>query len=208
MYQSPLDVYLPFLYKVTFSALTIVATMYLVLFILGLLFLVLFLFKKYLRKKYSREVEESALSSVHDPLTETTVLPAESSDGYTSKLQPEEPFPYKKRLSVMTEREKSFFRQLEEEYGNDYYIFPQIKLDKLMEVDDFYRYQYKDYEHLNKINRKSVDFILADKTTLETRLAIELDDSTHWRLDRKQRDEFVEDILERCEIPLQRFSNF
>lgn len=204
MYKSPVDVYLPFLYEVTFIALTIIATMYLVLLVLGLVFLVLFLFKKYLRKKYAKEVEESAPLSVYQPSTETTVLPVEGSDEDITEPQPEEPFPYRKRLSVMTEREKAFFRKLEEEYGNDYYIFPQIKLDKLMEVDDFYRYQYKDYEHLNKINRKSVDFILADKTTLETKLAIELDDSTHWRLDRKQRDEFVEDILERCDIPLKR----
>jgi hypothetical protein len=63
----------------------------------------------------------------------------------------------------------------------------------------------KDYYHyFNKINKKSVDFVLADKNTLETIQVIELDDWTHKRTDRKKRDEFVERLLENSGIKIYR----
>ncbi len=39
--------------------------------------------------------------------------------------------------------------------------------------------QFTDYTYKNKIDRKSVDFILANKETLATEKVIELDDYSH-----------------------------
>lgn len=110
---------------------------------------------------------------------------------YFLKTNKKEKFPYKKRISVMTDAEQKMFRQLEQEYGDQYYIFPQINLDKLVEITDQTNYYY----YFNKINRKSVDFVLADKISFETVRVIELDDYTHEFKGRRKRDMFVDKVL-------------
>ena len=71
----------------------------------------------------------------------------------------------------MTPTEQKFFRQLQKEYGEKYLIFPQINLDKLLDVEG----DKNSYRARNRIAQKSVDFVLADKETLSTQLVIELD---------------------------------
>lgn len=107
---------------------------------------------------------------------------------------------YKKRISVMTPTEQNFFKQLQQEYGEKYYIFPQINLDKLLDVEG----DKNNYRARNRITQKSVDFVLADKETLSTRLVIELDDWTHKLEKRKIRDEFVKKILEKYDFDLKK----
>lgn len=108
---------------------------------------------------------------------------------------------YKKRISVMTPTEQKFFRRLQQEYGEKYYIFPQINLDKLLEPEG----NQNNYRARNRIAQKSVDFVLADKETLSTQLVIELDDWTHKLDKRKERDEFVEKLLLQSNTKMQRF---
>jgi len=50
------------------------------------------------------------------------------------KINQKNYLPYKKRFSVMTHAEQAYFKKLQETYGQQYYIFPQINLDKLVEV--------------------------------------------------------------------------
>lgn len=109
-------------------------------------------------------------------------------------------FPYKRKSSVMTKAEQRMFKKLEKQYGDKYYIFPQINLDKLITVTDKQNY----YRYFNKINQKSVDFVLADKQTLETVKVIELDDYTHKWEHRKKRDEFVDLLTRNTQLLLQR----
>ena len=101
----------------------------------------------------------------------------------------------------MTPTEQKFFRQLQKEYGEKYLIFPQINLDKLLDVEG----DKNSYRARNRIAQKSVDFVLADKETLSTQLVIELDDWTHKLDKRKKRDEFVEELLEKNKIQIDRF---
>ncbi len=112
------------------------------------------------------------------------------------KINQKNYLPYKKRFSVMTHAEQAYFKKLQETYGQQYYIFPQINLDKLVEVTTKKSY----YHYFNKINRKSVDFVIADKNTLETIKVIELDDWTHGLEKRKERDDFINNVLEVCSI--------
>ncbi len=111
-------------------------------------------------------------------------------------------FPYRKKLSVMTSAEQAFFRKLEAQYGDQYYIFPQINLDKLFEIDST-----KGYTFRNKIDRKSVDFVLVDRISLKTEKAIELDDITHKKIKRIQRDKYVEQLFAECGLRLERVLN-
>jgi len=107
--------------------------------------------------------------------------------------------PYTKKTSVMTQAEKQYFLRLQQTYGNQYYIFPQINLDKLIKVTDKRNF----YSYFNKINRKSVDFVIVNKNTLETIKVIELDDYTHKWSTRIKRDYQVNKIFEKVGIPIE-----
>jgi hypothetical protein len=54
----------------------------------------------------------------------------------------------------------------------------------------------------NRINRKHVDFLICDPKTMKPRFAIELDDSSHQRQDREERDEFVDGVFHAANLPL------
>jgi very-short-patch-repair endonuclease len=56
----------------------------------------------------------------------------------------------------------------------------------------------------NRILCKHIDFVLCDHDSMEIRLAVELDDRTHQRPKRQERDAFVDSALEAAGIPLLR----
>jgi hypothetical protein len=57
--------------------------------------------------------------------------------------------------------------------------------------DDLSRYRI----YTNKIDRKHVDFLLCDSTTMQPLIGIELDDKSHERPDRRERDIFVDGVF-------------
>ena len=52
----------------------------------------------------------------------------------------------------------------------------------------------------NRVRSKHVDFVVC--RDMEPLLVIELDDPSHQRPDRIERDEFVDDALEQCNLPI------
>lgn len=109
--------------------------------------------------------------------------------------------PYRRKPSLITNAEKQFFKVLSEVAGDRYFIVPQVNLSDLVWVDYGEKYQ-KTYR--SKIDKKSVDFVLCDKVDFSPVLAIELDDKSHLRPDRVERDYFVEELFKKVEIPLLR----
>ena len=57
------------------------------------------------------------------------------------------------------------------------------------------------------ISQKSVDFVLCDKAYISPKLAIELDDQSHERKERQERDLEVERVLNDAKLPLLRLEN-
>jgi very-short-patch-repair endonuclease len=112
----------------------------------------------------------------------------------------EERFPYKAKPYFFSNAEASFYHFLRQMAGADVIIFPHVSLRDLVSVTESQEY----YKYNNKIDRKQVDFLLVESKTLRPRLVIELDDKTHNRADRIQRDEFVEKVLEVANIPIVR----
>ena len=55
-----------------------------------------------------------------------------------------------------------------------------------------------------RISQKHIDFILADADTTSIALALELDDRTHQREDRQERDVFVDRALAAAGVPILR----
>jgi hypothetical protein len=55
---------------------------------------------------------------------------------------------------------------------------------------------------MNRIDRKHVDFLLCDLKTLQLILGIELDEKSHQRADRQEREDFVNHVFEAAKLPL------
>lgn len=111
-------------------------------------------------------------------------------------------YDFARRDYIMTQAEAKLFRRLETIAGDRYYVFPQVHLSSLL--DHRVRNGQSWRGALSKIQRKSVDFVLVDKTSLRTMYAVELDDRTHDRPDRQERDDMVARCLLDVDIPLVR----
>ena len=111
-----------------------------------------------------------------------------------------EDLPYVLKRYLMSKAERSFFGVLEQVTDSSkYYIFPQVSLNNLVTVEKGTG-SYQTYH--NKVDRKSVDFVLFDRNAMSPVLAIELDDSSHDREDRQERDAFVDRVLIKAGLPL------
>ena len=104
---------------------------------------------------------------------------------------------YVKKNYLMSKAEHEFFKVLQEAVKDRYYIVPQVQLSKIIEVNKYEHYKRK---YVNKIDRKSVDFVLFNKEYFTPYMVIELDDTSHMLPVREDRDNFVNDILNRVEI--------
>lgn len=109
-------------------------------------------------------------------------------------------YKYSRREYLMTSNERQFYKSLFNAVGRKYLIFPQIHLDAL------FRYNLKNQYHqaaFRAVQRYSVDYVLCDPNFYIV-CAIELDDSTHQKLERQARDEAVERVFLRANLPLIR----
>lgn len=111
---------------------------------------------------------------------------------------------YSKKVYIMTESEQKCFVALTEAIGDKYYIFPQIHLPAFLDHKIVGQNPWGAFRH---IDEKSVDFVLCDKQNNLIKLAIELDDRSHERLDRIERDREVERILREAKMPLLRLKD-
>lgn len=127
---------------------------------------------------------------------------AEKVDYATEEIDSE--WKYEKRACMMTGAEKVAFRRLEKVFGEWFYIIPQVHLSELLDWKVSGQNWTKAKWH---IDRKSVDFVLIRKENLETACAIELDDYTHERQERKRRDKDVERHFKEAGMPLARLRN-
>jgi len=104
-----------------------------------------------------------------------------------------EDLPYVLKRYLMSKAERSFFGVLEQVTDSSkYYLFPQVSLGNLVDVEKGTG-SYQTFH--NKVDRKSVDFVLCDRSALSPVLAVELDDVSHERKDRQERDAFVDGVL-------------
>ena len=105
--------------------------------------------------------------------------------------------PYYKKNYLLTKAEASFFRVLQLVLYDDYHIFPQISLKSIVGVkSDTGKY----YSFWNRINQKTLDFVLFSKNGISPLLVIELDDSSHLLAERNNRDTFLDQVLEEAGI--------
>lgn len=113
-------------------------------------------------------------------------------------------YEYKRKQFFLSRAEHEFYKALLIAVGSEYFVFAQVHLPTILEHKIPGQNWRGAFRH---IDEKSIDFVLCDKAYLSPVLAIELDDKTHARSDRQERDKEVERILTGAGLPLMRFQN-
>jgi hypothetical protein len=125
-------------------------------------------------------------------------LAEKEDDKSTAKIQ----YPYLIRDDFLSPAELSFYLVLKLAVADWAIISTKVSLGDL-----FYARSKDSSEYriaTNKIDRKHVDFLLCDPRTMRPMLGIELDDKSHLRSDRQERDVFVGKVFEAAGLPLAR----
>ncbi len=111
-----------------------------------------------------------------------------------------EAFPYRVRDDFLSPTELSFYHVLRTVIGNRAIICPKVGLAEIF----FVTRPHENYAYRSRIVQKHVDFVLCAPKTMQPILGIELDDSSHARADRQERDAFVNKAFEAANLPLLR----
>lgn len=109
--------------------------------------------------------------------------------------------PYVARGQLVTKSELRFYKSLLKAVQDDFEIFAMVRIADLLKVEPNTPNRRK---WLNKILSKHIDFVLCDPGSLEPMVCIELDDPSHNRPDRIERDIFVNAAFASAELPLLR----
>ena len=111
-------------------------------------------------------------------------------------------FPYQMRDAFLSNAEISFYHVLRSIANDSSMVLTKVSLGDLFYVKSSESSKFRTYT--NKINRKHVDFLLCNPKTMRPYLGIELDDKSHQRKDRSERDEFVDQVFQAAGLPLLR----
>lgn len=109
--------------------------------------------------------------------------------------------PYRLRDDFLSPAEFSFYKVLFTVVGSQLTVLTKVNLLDLF----FVMRPNENYAFRGKIAQKHLDFVVCDSTTMKPLFGIELDDSSHQREDRQERDEFVQKVCEAASFPLLRF---
>lgn len=115
----------------------------------------------------------------------------------------------KGRLHLVTNYEHHYLEKLRIWFGDRYHIYCQVSVGSAVQIN-------ADVSELNmpqrrtfaqKCNNMSFDFMLIDKATDRIVCAIELDDPTHQRIERKLRDRRLDRVCRKANIPIFHITN-
>lgn len=110
--------------------------------------------------------------------------------------------PYKLRDDFISPTELTYYKVLSSILGPRATLFCKVSLSDIIFVTKTDKYM----SFFNRISQRHVDFLLCESSTLKPFLAIELDDSSHNRPSRKERDRFLDEVLRAADLPLLRVS--
>ena len=109
-------------------------------------------------------------------------------------------FPYRLKDDFLSPAELSFYHVLTSVVQGQLVVMGKVRL-----ADIFYVTQKDGYfSHFNRISQRHVDFLLCQPETMRPVVAIELDDASHNRRARKERDAFVDTLFRAASLPLLR----
>jgi len=112
----------------------------------------------------------------------------------------DESLPYRTRDDFLSPAELSFYRALSAAVGAQVHICPKVNLADVFFV-------VKPNENMSargRISQKHVDYLLCHPQSMKPLVGIELDDSSHSRADRQERDALVDGVFAAAGLPLVR----
>ncbi|PUE56451.1 hypothetical protein B9Z44_14490 [Limnohabitans curvus] len=109
--------------------------------------------------------------------------------------------PYKRAEFLFTPAERIFYKHLVRAVNGDYLVFGKVRVADLITIKGKYGSK-SSMRDLAKVAQKHVDFCLCHPETLAVICAIELNDKSHDRLDRKSRDGFLDKVCKDVGLPL------
>ncbi len=105
--------------------------------------------------------------------------------------------------TLLTAAEQKFYEALDAAIDGRLLILSKVRVADLLTVTS--ASQPARYRVFRSIACKHVDFVLAEAENLHPIAAIELDDSSHQRADRRLRDQLLDELFEKAAFPLLRF---
>lgn len=120
--------------------------------------------------------------------------PKEAQEERPEKVLPE----YARKRTYVSRAEYNFLLLLREIAPEKYEVVPQVPLAAVIDKKTQNAYR-------NELFR-IVDYLFVDKTSYEPLLLVELNDASHNKADRMERDRKVADICERAGMPLIAFT--
>ena len=113
--------------------------------------------------------------------------------------------PYEPRQELFSPAERSFFGVLEQAVAGQFRVMGKIRLGDLIQPAKGFSHSQRTGAW-NRIHQKHVDFVLCHPDTLAVVAVVELDDASHRRKDRSDRDAFVDKVLSTAGIPIVHFA--
>jgi len=110
-------------------------------------------------------------------------------------------YPYTKADSLFTAAERSFLGVLQQAVGDQFAIFGKVRIADIAKVKNIPDRSARQ-RATNKITSKHLDFVLCDQEKMSFVCGIELNDKSHQRQGRQDRDNFVENLCKKIELPL------
>lgn len=103
--------------------------------------------------------------------------------------------------TFLSQPEQKFFQALRNCISPQAAILSKVRLADLIRAKDLSDFS-KSQSLFNKISRKHIDFAICRASDLSILGLIEVDDFSHYRYDRKSRDEFVDKALAQAGIKI------
>jgi hypothetical protein len=109
--------------------------------------------------------------------------------------------PFYRRKSLLTHNERDFYKALCA-VVRGYAILAKVRLVDLIGADDRHKFWQANFR---RVCSKHIDFVVCD-SDLRPILAIELDDLSHQREDRRRRDSDINQLFAAVSFPLLRIA--
>lgn len=105
-------------------------------------------------------------------------------------------FSYRLQNHFLSKGELAFYESLKLAVGDQGIICPKVRLADIFYVPN------NNYAQRNRIAQKHVDFLICDPVRLQPLVGVELDDKSHQRPERQERDQFVDEVFRVANFPL------
>jgi hypothetical protein len=108
---------------------------------------------------------------------------------------------FEARAPLFSSAERSFYGVLEQALGSDYRVLGKVRLGDIVKPAKGLSQKLQTTAN-NKLRQKHVDFVICNADDLSVIGVVELDDQSHDRKERAERDEFVDQALAGAKIPV------